>query len=130
MTLSLQQFQQRFSVITLYDNHVIFYRSSGGYPLILLILIKDTENIFVCQKWQVKSHYENNLGPAGSRLLRCLRSLHTYQKMGLKRCTRIGEWEVKIYQGILGIRNFGFAGKPLRVCIWKYVMMCCDICKI
>ena len=31
-----------------------------------------------------------------------LRSLHTYQKMGLKWFTRISEWEEKIDQGISG----------------------------
>jgi hypothetical protein len=34
--------------------------------------------------------------------------------MGLKWFTRMGEWVVKIYQGILGMGNLGFPGKPKR----------------
>jgi hypothetical protein len=37
--------------------------------------------------------------------------------------TRISEWELKTNQGMLGMRNLSFTGNPLRVCIWKYVMM-------
>jgi hypothetical protein len=35
----------------------------------------------------------------------------TYQKMDLKRFTRISEWAVEICQGISGIGNGGFRDK-------------------
>jgi hypothetical protein len=44
-------------------------------------------------------------------MLASLKNLQTYQKMGLKRFTRIVEWEVEICQGILGMGNLGFPGK-------------------
>jgi len=40
-----------------------------------------------------------------------MKSLHKYQKMDLKRFARIREWEVKIKQGIPGIRNLAVSGK-------------------
>jgi hypothetical protein len=43
--------------------------------------------------------------------------------MGLKRFTRIGEWEMETNQGISGIRNFGFPGNIENANAGNYVMV-------
>jgi len=43
--------------------------------------------------------------------------------MGLKRFTRISEWEVKINQGIPGMLNLGFPGNIENANTGNYVMV-------
>jgi hypothetical protein len=52
-----------------------------------------------------------------------LRSLHTYQKMGLKSVTRISEWKVEINQGIPGIRDLDFPVNIENASTGNYVMV-------
>ena len=52
-------------------------------------------------------------------MLALLKNLHTYQKMGLKSIARISEWEVKIDQGILSMRNQWFSGDIEKCKHWE-----------
>jgi len=57
--------------------------------------------------------------PLGHAFCDSLRSLPAYQKMRLKSIARISEWDVKIGQGIPGMRNPGILGKKKWRPKWK-----------
>ena len=58
--------------------------------------------------------------PAGPSLLGNAKSLHTYNKMGMKMFTSISEWDVEICQGISGMLNISLTDKYIDKSAGRY----------